>query len=1175
MSEPYRTGPGRGAHAEGSSFRIGLLQASFAKRLEDGAWLVATAQGPITTSAEPAARRAAELSRRSYSPLALVHINDEIEGDYARHQAGFVGTVLTECIRRHVDLLVLSPRFLSEEIVDVFLDFSTELAVIGVPAQPIGDEDVAKAVVIRDGRIQPLSSTRSLYHGVTAHLLADDEIDAADAWRVELVAPEPEPIGMRLTVAGPDVGGTGIDDASLPPDVEGLVLIDVDRRNVRADTSVVLIVRRGSDPLLADAAEESQRGSLRRRTYETLRGAAADDHRGSASRRFFLGQPPGGPSLAGAPPNDLGVPGTACGLPSIVVPEWVLNPSEVLYCSLTESSRGSAAGSVADDGPDSARTLVAHVRDSLVDPRHLADPIAGRTWVFYGLLGAYSQDRARESLEKQLELLRTIADLAITDLTITLRLITIPDAIGDLPQSIFEVICTGPARSAPRGPHAAALGYPALGAMIHSVFYPAYAISYTLTSPRIARNRFARLVEDAEFVVDFTPKSQAPVSTPPAWGLLHDVFRKADQAYAIEFELAAAARLAGDPETGETELASDTGFPTLRGNAEDEGRALALSARLRSDGPIPTPVAELAANLFGLKECPPGSTSRGLSPLAALSRAHPPFGYFAATRNEPRPPLAIDVPAGTFPLQGLELGTALVKYSRSDRWDPVTLSDTDRLRHTYVIGRTGSGKTNLLCNLVEQDLPRDDVGLIIVDPHGELADHAIARIPEARADDVVFLDFGRTDHLPILNPLAVPTDDAQARDRAIQRLIALLSQRVFHEFTGPRFEQLVRLAAATILHPRYGVAPSVLEVPVLLKDHKLRTKIVRDIDDPALTRDWEFHDRQRGDRDYASTLDWAVSKFTDLVDDKTLRRVLGGGRSSVDISRMVRDRRVLVVKIPESAIGPSASAFIGALVVSLIRDGVFARRGAAHSARKPAPLFVYLDEFQRFASSEIEPLIGEARKFGVGFTLAHQNLEQLREFSRFTGRPDDGLINAVVGNVGNFVAFSVSALDAHTIARIVGLDVDDLLRTGRYQAVGSVTVDGLQVGPFTLKVEAADRRLSPRRLDVVQRSMISAGVWIKQERIERTIQGRMSMYRAPAADLPESDFIDRWLSRRSGSSGGSEVRELDLLAGLREAVRPHPDRRHRETPVASAMDERIPSWIDSWLSQRSTGQTPD
>lgn len=476
-----------------------------------------------------------------------------------------------------------------------------------------------------------------------------------------------------------------------------------------------------------------------------------------------------------------------------------------------------------------------------------------------------------------------------------------------------------------------------------------------------------------------------------------------------------------------------------------------------------------------------------MSPVESLKVFRLPLGSLYPGVSKPLP-LDLATTEDEFPSTGILLGAARRRHARADEEIEVRLAQADRLRHMYVIGKTGTGKTNLLKGMASQDVKVVGRGVTIIDPHGDLVDYVLREIPKRRLRDVTLIDLARTDAVPVLNPLDIDRNDVTTRDRTIQELIWLMRSRVYHQFTGPRFDELVRLTFQTVLDEGYPEAPSFVEVPRLLMDRHVQGAVRKLIRDEEVTRRWEFDETLMRDPEYGGLIHYVTSKFDDIARDSTLRRVLGGGRSTLNIEQIVRRGGILLVRIPEAIIGKQAADFIGSLVLLQLRMAIIRRRQSGKSQKYH---FVYVDEFQNFANTDFHTLVAEARKFNIGFTLANQNLEQLREFRSYTGYHDERLISSILGNVGSLIAFGVGTYDANALSAHFEVSPGGMLRIGRFEALAKLLVNGFDTSALTLKVREAVGLESPSNLEEIEKRMRES-CWVDARALDQEVEGRLN-----------------------------------------------------------------------------------
>ena len=424
---------------------------------------------------------------------------------------------------------------------------------------------------------------------------------------------------------------------------------------------------------------------------------------------------------------------------------------------------------------------------------------------------------------------------------------------------------------------------------------------------------------------------------------------------------------------------------------------------------------------------------------------------------------------------------------------PVFQPDDDRFRHTLVIGRTGSGKSNHIQQLERADI-RAGVGLAIIAAHEEDAIYPLACVPEERMDDVVLVDASNRRYLPCMNPLDVDRRDPAAVSKAVDDAIALLKTDCHHQWTGPRFEQLARNGLLLMLDPRFPDPPHLALLERIYNDPNYVWSCLERCGNPDLQLQWSNEASAHRSSDHGDMVQWFLSKVRRISGDEVLRHVFGPGRATIDIAEVVEQGKILVVALPEARIGRTAARIIGAWVVARLRDAILQRANALLDPAGPSgdlgifglqpggldgldPFYVYIDEFARFATPEFVPLLAESRKYHVGFTLALQTLSQADIYDpRTDGRA--GLVQAILGNVGSVICYPVGSMDAVDIARQIDVSPFDTMHIERYRPLARLCIDNRPMEAQQLVVPekpAPDRPSTPRR---IARRHITRRVWL-------------------------------------------------------------------------------------------------
>ncbi|MBL7492790.1 DUF853 family protein [Frankia sp. AgB1.9] len=836
-------------------------------------------------------------------------------------------------------------------------------------------------------------------------------------------------------------------------------------------------------------------------------------------------------------------------------------------------------GTLIDEVNRIRRTLEPHIRSRyqrITPPTRLGSQTVGETaefTTFYSArLGRYSVENAVQSLPRQLGVLRTLASVDDLSVRVVYRLSTARQTSGNL-IPFFDVL--GVTEST--DPGVIDDLSEGVGQQLGVAFSPSWEISSTPTHG----------VLDSPFIVEFRPRTQGVPLVQEDWGELIDYLRALRPQVTVQMTC----RRVPEEERVATLVtpAIETGFFTSQdrdaasflaraGSESVDPASLSIQIHVGSDEKLGSSVLR-GIGLWLFKGVPfeiidaeaarstllPGSavpsTSVVLTPAEALRIFHPPHGRMEGRGLVDRVPQSIPLPAISLPVDGIGLGTARSTQGRSDQRVDVRLDDNARRRHTYIVGRTGSGKTNMLKLMARQDI-REGRCVVVIDPHGDLVDYLLGHTA-GREDEVLLLDFGDPDYLPVLNPLDLDVKGKADLELAISEFIQLLIRQSYHEFYGPRFEEIVRLTLESITNDRYPIKPpGVIDLVRVLRSKERRTWIRNLLTDSDLKERWAIFEQQP-DTAIGEVLHWALSKFSEMQQDGVLGQVLSGGASTISIADCIADSGILLVKLPEWEMSRPAAAFLGSFVQERVRNAVYARW--RQDGRRSSTVHMYVDEFQAFAVTGFDELVAEARKFGLALVLAHQNTAQLHAFSRFTGSTSDNLLSAILGNVGNRMVFGVSQRDAKVLSEELDVAPAQLRSPGAFQAVAQILQDG-DAHTFTLQPPNADSDTGlPIDRVAVRRLMIEKRIWrsrqelraedeLREARTKAAVQESNDARRSrngpvrtpptsPQDHLPRhSDFLDSWLSRqregaRSKVTDDDEAGDEARRAALQKVAR--------------------------------------
>ena len=355
----------------------------------------------------------------------------------------------------------------------------------------------------------------------------------------------------------------------------------------------------------------------------------------------------------------------------------------------------------------------------------------------------------------------------------------------------------------------------------------------------------------------------------------------------------------------------------------------------------------------------------------------------------------------------------------------------DRGRHLYIIGQTGVGKSGLLELLTISDI-HSPYGFAVIDPHGDYAMSVLKRIPAHRADDVIYFNPADTDFPIAFNPMEV--QDPKLRTHTASELIGVL-KRMFDSW-GPRLEYILRYSLLALLD--YPDA-TMLDITRILTDKRFRREVLDYVQDPVVRNFWEIEFASWNDKFAAEAVAPVLNKVGAFTANPLVRNIIGQPKSSFNIRQIMDQRKILVVNLSRGLVGEDNAALLGALLVTKIQLGAMSR--ADIPAAERAPFYLYVDEFQNFATDSFATILSEARKYALNLTVANQYIAQMSQEVR----------DAVFGNVGSIVAFRMGVDDARNMQRYFEprFTEYDLVHMHNRHFVLSMTIEGEKIPGFS------------------------------------------------------------------------------------------------------------------------------
>lgn len=354
----------------------------------------------------------------------------------------------------------------------------------------------------------------------------------------------------------------------------------------------------------------------------------------------------------------------------------------------------------------------------------------------------------------------------------------------------------------------------------------------------------------------------------------------------------------------------------------------------------------------------------------------------------------------------------------------------DRLRHMYMIGKTGVGKSTVFQNMCLQDI-KNDQGICFIDPHGESIDWLLDHIPENRLQDVVLIDPSDTDFPFGLNLLEAHSEFE--KDFLVNECIQIFYKLFDPKRTGvigPQFEHWLRNAALTVMAGPDG--GTLLEIPRLFIDREYEKRKRAHLTDPLVIDFWTKQMAKTSDFHKSEMLNYFMSKFGPFMNNSLMRNIIGQHVSSFEFDSLMDNNKIVLVNLSKGKIGEINSHMLGLLLISKLQVGVLRRANRTSVHRNP--FYLYVDEFQNFTTDTFLGLLSESRKYGLGMHLTNQYLAQLPE----------SIQNAVLGNVGTLVSFAISADDAEVLSKEFApvVTVFDFMNLSRFNFYIKLMING-------------------------------------------------------------------------------------------------------------------------------------
>ena len=375
--------------------------------------------------------------------------------------------------------------------------------------------------------------------------------------------------------------------------------------------------------------------------------------------------------------------------------------------------------------------------------------------------------------------------------------------------------------------------------------------------------------------------------------------------------------------------------------------------------------------------------------------------------------------------------TLIAKTEYRGEFRKFGIKEDDRRRHVYIIGKTGMGKSCLIENMVIQDI-RDGHGVALVDPHGDLVEKILHFIPANRINDVIYVNPSDFDFPIAFNVLE--NVDAKSRHLIASGLLGVF-KKIWADSWGPRLEYVLNNAIIALLeYP----GSTLLGIMRLLVDKDYREKVVKNITDPVVKSFWVDEYNKYPQKFQAEAIAPIQNKVGRFLSTPLTRNIVGQVKSSIDIRKIVDEQKIFLLNLSKGRIGEDNSALLGAMIITKIQLAIMSRVDTPEEQRKD--FYLYVDEFQNFATESFANILSEARKYRLNLIVAHQYIEQLEET----------VSAAIFGNVGTMIVFRIGAADAEFLEKEFEPYImhEDLVNLPKYKIYTKLMINGVTSDPF-------------------------------------------------------------------------------------------------------------------------------
>ncbi len=495
----------------------------------------------------------------------------------------------------------------------------------------------------------------------------------------------------------------------------------------------------------------------------------------------------------------------------------------------------------------------------------------------------------------------------------------------------------------------------------------------------------------------------------------------------------------------------------------------------------------------------------------------------------------VDAPRN-IPSDGLLLGYNVFRSVKK----PIRIALTDRQRHMYVVGQTGTGKSTFLENLALQDMLSGN-GFAFVDPHGDTAEKLLAMVPRERTEDIIYFCPADMDYPMGLNLFEFKTPDQ--KDFLIQEALNMLYKLYDPQhqgIMGPRYEHLFRNAALTVMADPAG--GTFIDIPKLFRDPKFVQQKLQYVTDQNVIEFWqkEMPQSQRSN-EFGDVVSWFVSKFGAFLSNEMMRRIIGQPKSAFDLREVMDNKKILLVNLSKGRSGELNSKLLGIVFVMKFQAAAMSRANIPEDERVDFSL--YVDEFQNFSTESFATIMSEARKYHLNLIVANQFTTQLTEEIR----------DSVFGNMGTIVSFRVGQNDVEILSKYFQpqFNGEDILRLPNFNTITRTLINGVPTPPFSMATLPSLGTPNPK-LSQALKDLSSAKYGRPKDVVEKEVNDRLATkadVRPTYGGMSPFESSMKWPAGPSAYGPSSPGMPPDSI------------------PSRSATGS---SFLDDWLSKRRT-----